>query len=83
MSKKIKANAKILRTKWKSCSINGNPSYWVTFLNEDTGEELEGYTGTDCACGYGIKNSNINYVEYHYTATGNIIITQAGHRINK
>lgn len=76
-TKDIKEIVTVIGTSYKSTSIYGNPSYWVSF-KRDNGEEIKGYTGSDCACGYGCsdfceKKCNITY---HFTKSGNVIITK-------
>ena len=40
-------------------SVNGNPAYWATFVNDD-GETLTGRTASDAMCAYGfLKQSKL------------------------
>lgn len=61
---------------YKTTSYYGNPSYWVWFHD---GENYErGYTGSDCACAYGITNYrpwDKVAITYHYTKAGSCVIT--------
>ena len=43
---------------YKTTSYYGNPSYWVWFRSADDENALNvcGYTGSNCACGYGVSN---------------------------
>ena len=62
---------------YKHTSVNGNPSYYVHFKDEN-GEKHFAITGTDCAIGYGISSYNpclVYRFTYHYTKTGTMIIT--------
>lgn len=70
--KKFTVETKITYIKFKSCSVYGNPSYWVEFDNG-----LYGYTASNAACAYGIKNPEYKekaVVTYHYTPNNNLII---------
>ena len=62
---------KIERTKRKSTSFYGNPSYWLYFEDGRVG-----YTATNASCGYGAQNyeGKKARVRYHYTARGSMII---------
>ena len=55
-------------------SVNGNPAYWATFVNEE-GETLTGRTASDAMCAYGFLNwqEKPRTVTYHITAKGNVI----------
>ena len=67
---------KIKDVKFRNRSVYGNPSYYITFENEE-GEEIEGYTAANAACAYGCKNSEFRkfaYIEYHVTKGGKVII---------
>lgn len=67
---------KILDYQYKTTSIYGNPSYWVWFEKDNTVNC--GYTGSNCVCGYAVRNYKKNdtiEIIYHYTKTGSIIIT--------
>ena len=76
-TKDIKEIVTVIGTSYKNTSIYGNPSYWVSFEREN-GEYIKGYTGSDCACGYGCSNfcgKKCN-ITYHYTKAGKVIITK-------
>ena len=73
---RIKTIAKIKNVTFRNRSVYGNPSYYITFENEE-GEEIEGYTAPNSACAYGAKNPDLKefaYIEYHVTKSGKIII---------
>lgn len=55
-------------------SVNGNPAYWATFVN-DEGETLTGRTASDAMCAYGFLNWSLRprTITYHITAKGNVI----------
>lgn len=48
------------------------------FLEKNIKPWVSGYTGSNCACGYGVSNykegDNI-IIKYHFTKTGSLIIT--------
>ena len=56
-------------------SYNGNPKYRLCFDNEN--DVIIGMTKNDSTCGYSCLNQpdKEKTVTYHYTRTGNIIIT--------
>lgn len=69
--------ANIIDTKWRNCSIYGNSSYWVTFRDIETDNEIYGYTAPDAACAYGVRNygpNDIVYIQWHETVSGKIVI---------
>lgn len=73
---RIKTIAKIKDVKFRNHSVYGNPSYYITFENEE-GEEIEGYTAANAACAYGAKNPDLRefaYIEYHKTNSGKVVI---------
>lgn len=73
-----KTIAKIKDVTFKNRSICGNPSYYITFENEE-GEEIEGYTAPNAECAIGCKNPELQefaYIEYHNTKSGKIVIDQ-------
>ena len=75
-TKRQKAIAKIKDVTFKNRSVYGNPSYFITFENEE-GEEIEGYTAPNAECAYGCKNPDLRefaYIEYHATKSGKIVI---------
>ena len=75
---RIKTIAKIKDVTFKNRSVYGNPSYYITFINEE-GEEIEGYTAPNAECAYGCKNPDLRefaYIEYHSTKSGKIVIDQ-------
>ena len=77
-SNRKQAIAKIKDVTFKNRSVYGNPSYYITFINEE-GEEIEGYTKPNADCAYGIKNPELRefaYIEYHSTKSGKIVIDQ-------
>ena len=55
-------------------SVNGNPAYWATFIN-NRGETLTGRTASDAMCAYGFLNwqEKPRTITYHITAKGNVI----------
>lgn len=70
------AISKIKEVQFRNHSIYGNPSYYITFENE-TGEEITGYTAANSSCAYGAKNPDLKefaYIEYHSTKGGKIVI---------
>lgn len=76
MKNRIKAIAKIKDVTFRNKSVYGNPSYYITFENEE-GEEIQGYTKPNAECAYGCKNPELQefaYIEYHKTKSGKIII---------
>lgn len=75
-TKRIRTIGKIKDVTFKNRSVYGNPSYYITFENEE-GEEIEGYTKPNADCAYGCKNSELRefaYIEYHATKSGKIVI---------
>lgn len=75
-SNRIKAIGKIKGTSYRNTSYYGNPSYYITFENEE-GETIKGYTAPNAACAYGCKNPDLKefaYIEYHKTKSGKIVI---------
>lgn len=75
--KDIKTNGIFEGYKYKTTSYYGNPSYWVWFRDADNNFH-SGYTGSNCACGYGVRNFKDGdkvIVKYHYTKGGNCIVT--------
>ena len=75
-TKRIKVIGKIKDVTFRNRSIYGNPSYYITFEDE-TGEEITGYTAPNAACAYGCKNPDLKefaYIEYHTTNSGKIVI---------
>lgn len=75
MSKTITKAVKITAAEYKCTSYYGNPSYYVTFEDE-SGNESRGYTASNAACGYGVKNFLNKYanITYHITRNGSLII---------
>ena len=60
---------------YKCHSVYGNPSYYV-HIRDEKGYDFWGYTGSNCAIGYGISGYNpCLYYEFTYH------ITKAGHRV--
>ena len=71
-----KTIGKIKDVTFRNRSVYVNPSYYITFENEE-GEEITGYTAPNAACAYGCKNSELRefaYIEYHTTKSGKIVI---------
>ena len=76
MTTRIKTIAKIKDVTFRNRSVYGNPSYYITFINEE-GEEITGYTAPNSSCAYGAKNPDLKefaYIEYHKTKSGKIVI---------
>ena len=72
---------KILELWRKGTSVNGNPSFYVNFTDEEGNNVYNAYTGSDCVCGYSIQNyreDDVIEAEYHFTKKGNCIITNVG-----
>lgn len=73
---RIKTIGKIKGVSYRNTSYFGNPSYYITFENEE-GETIKGYTAPNAACAYGCKNPDLKefaYIEYHSTKGGKIVI---------
>ena len=71
-----KVISKIKDVTFRNRSIYGNPSYYITF-DDETGEEITGYTSPNADCAYGCKNPDLKefaYIEYHATKSGKIVI---------
>ena len=67
---------KIKDVTFKNRSVYGNPSYYITFENEE-GEEIIGYTAPNAECAYGCKNPELREfacIVYHKTKSGKIVI---------
>ena len=76
MTTRIKTIGKIKDVTYRNRSVYGNPSYYITFEDE-TGEEITGYTSPNSSCAYGCKNPDLKefaYIEYHITKSGKIVI---------
>ena len=76
MTNRIKVIGKIKEVQFRNKSVYGNPSYYITFEDE-TGEEITGYTAPNSSCAYGCKNPGLRefaYIEYHITKGGKVII---------
>ena len=76
MKNRIKVISKIKGTAYRNTSYFGNPSYYITFENEE-GELIKGYTAPNASCGYSCTNSDLRefaYIEYHITKGGKIVI---------
>lgn len=73
----MKAEVFIRDVWFKGYSVNGNPSYYVNMDFDNGLTEYSAYTGSDCACGYGMKQNEGKKVtiDYHYTKKGKCIIT--------
>lgn len=75
--KKNTIKGRIISTRYKSTSYYGNPKYFVSFENVETGEHFWGETANNAACAYGINNSEFKKpctITYHITRTGNVIV---------
>ena len=75
-TKRQKTIGKIKDVTFRNRSIYGNPSYYITFENEE-GEEITGYTAPNAECAYGCKNpelKNFAYIEHPKTKSGKIVI---------
>ena len=75
-TERIKCISKIKDVTFRNTSYYGNPSYYITFENEE-GELIIGYTAPNAACAYGCKNPDLQefaYIEYHKTKGGKIVI---------
>ena len=75
-TERIKVIGKIKGTAYRNTSYFGNPSYFLTFENEE-GELIKGYTVANASCGYSCTNSDLRefaYLEYHITKGGKIVI---------
>ena len=73
---RIKVIGKIKGTSFRNTSSYGNPSYYITFENEE-GETIKGYTVANSSCAYGCTNPDLKefaYIEYHITKGGKIVI---------
>lgn len=71
-----KTIGKIKGTAYRNTSYFGNPSYYITFENEE-GETIKGYTAPNAACAYGCTNSELREfacIVYHVTKGGKVII---------
>jgi len=73
--KNIKKIVTVTNVEYRNTSYYGNPSNWITFIDEN-GTEETGYTSPDAACGYGCSNylNKPCVIEYHYTMAGNCVI---------
>ena len=74
-SNRIKTISKIKDVTFRNRSVYG-PSYYITFENE-TGEEITGYTSPNADCAYGCRNEDLQefaYIEYHATKGGKVVI---------
>ena len=75
--KRIKINGRILGATYKSTSYYGNPKYYVSFENVETGEFFMGETANNAACAYGIRNEKFTKqatIIYHITRNNNVIV---------
>lgn len=75
-TKRIKVISKIKGASYRNTSVYGNPSYFLTFENEE-GELIKGYTVANASCAYSCTNSDLRefaYIEYHITKGGKVII---------
>ena len=75
-TERIKVISKIKDVTFRNRSVYGNPSYYITFENEEGGE-ITGYTSPNAACAYGCKNPDLQefaYIEYHTTKSGKVVI---------
>lgn len=69
----------------KNTSVNGNPSYWLSFTDSE-GAYHRGYTSSDASAGYTAKNYRYAengtpiYLKYHFTKkTGACIVDYIKH----
>ena len=75
-TKRQKTIGKIKDVQFRNRSVYGNPSYYITFENEE-GEEITGYTSPNADCAYGCRNEDLRefaYIEYHKTKSGKVVI---------
>ena len=75
-TQRIKVIGKIKDVTFRNRSVYGNPSYYITFENEE-GETIKGYTAANAACAYGCTNSELQEfacIVYHITKGGKVII---------
>ena len=75
-TKRQKTISKIKDVTFRNRSVYGNPSYYITFENEE-GEEITGYTAPNAECAYGCRNEDLQefaYIEYHITKSGKVVI---------
>ena len=74
--KRIKIVGKITNVEFKSISVEGIPSFYVTF--EDTkGNVFQGSTKVNAECNYNIMKpeyKNWCYINFHYTNKSNTIV---------
>lgn len=74
--KRMKIVGKITNVEFKSVSVEGIPSFYVTF--EDTkGNVIRGYTKVNAECNYNIMKpeyKNWCYIAFHYSNTGSTIV---------
>ena len=81
MKEYVLTNAKLVSYERLNNSVNGNPKYSVVFTGtnkNDEQETIKGKTGTDYSCGYEVTNFSNGHpvnVTYHYTNSGNCIVT--------
>ena len=76
MKNRIKVISKIKGTSFRNTSYFGNPSYYITFENEE-GELIKGYTAPNAACAYSCTNSEFREfacIVYHITKGRKVII---------
>ena len=76
ISNRQKTITKLKDVTFKNRSVYGNPSYYLT-PEDETGEEITGYTAPNSSCAYGCKNPDLQefaYIEYHTTNSGKIVI---------
>ena len=81
----MKAEVFIRDVWFKNCSVNGNPSYFVDMDFDNGLTEYAAYTGSDCACGYGMKQHKGKKIsiDYHYTKKGKCVITDVYEELKK
>ena len=75
-TKRNKVIGKIKEVQFRNKSVYGNPSYYITFENE-TGEEITGYTAPNADCAYGCRNEDLREfacIVYHITKSGKVVI---------
>lgn len=73
----------LLEIEYKTHSVNGNPSYYVAFLDSE-GHYKRGYTASDSSSGYTIKNYRyaveekpVIYLDYHFTQKKGTLIVDS------
>ena len=75
MYNRLMATVIVKSVERKGISVNGNPSYWIEFVEKDS-SVLKGYTASNAQCGYIASNLANKFckIEYHNSKKGSIII---------